>query len=199
MNALAHPISNGMKAMEREAHKTSDSELLLLSLRDPSIFSKIVDRYQAPFVRKATSIIGNKEDVQDIVQEAFTKIYLNAQKFELRESAAFSSWAYKILINTCFSYYKKHKRDKSLVSYDDSLASAEARPPLEEESRMERFFLVLSKIPESAARLLRLLVVEGKDYQELAELEGITEDTLRVRVHRAKSNFKKALIQNPHL
>src|ERR1051326_7019238 len=50
------------------------------------------------------SIIRDREESQDIVQEAFTKIYLNAKKFKKQEGAQFSSWGYRILINTALSH-----------------------------------------------------------------------------------------------
>ena len=72
--------------------KQKDHELLAESLENPSVFALLVDRYEEPFMRKIISITHSKEDAQDIVQEAFVKMYLNAKKFQLRESAAFSSW-----------------------------------------------------------------------------------------------------------
>ncbi len=184
--------------VEHEDTKRSDQELLFSSIADPAVFARIVDRYQAPFIRKALTILGTDEDAQDVVQEAFVKIYLNAEKFEPRASAAFSSWAYKILLNTCYSHYKKHKRARGDVSLDETLLVGDVDEVVEE-SHLERFLAVLSKIPASAARLLYPLVVEGKSYQDLARLEGVTDSTMRVRVHRAKSSFKKALIQNQNL
>ena len=184
-----------MQARENTAQ--SDQELLFMSITDPSVFASIVDRYQGPFIKKAITILGNEEDAQDVVQEAFVKIYLNADKFERRAGATLSSWAYKILLNTCFSHYKKHKREKGNAHFDESIFAGVEEA--EEESQLERFLAVLSKIPESTSRLLHLLIVEGKSYEEVGKLEGVTDSALRVRVHRAKQAFKKTLIQNPNL
>lgn len=179
---------------EREKTGHTDYELLLMSLRDPSVFARIVERYQEPFSRKALSLLGSEEDAEDVVQEAFVKMYLNAHQFEERTGASLSSWAYKILINTCYSHHQKHKRERLNVSYDDTLALQEEE--IEQESNMERFLLTLSKIPESAARLLRSIVLEGASYRDLSAREGISDGALRVKVHRAKSLFKKALAQS---
>ncbi len=184
---------------ERENTAQSDHDLLFLSVHDPEVFGTIVDRYQEAFLRKAVTIIGNEEDAKDVVQEVFVKIYLNAGKFERRAGAVFSSWAYKILLNSCFSHYKKGKRDRGSVSFDETILSESESGAVVEESNIERFLLILSKIPENASRLLRLLVLEGKSYQELAKLEGVSDNNLRVKIHRAKTTFKKILIENPHL
>src|SRR3989338_1992934 len=88
----------------------SDEEILALSVSKPDLFSIFVNRYQEAFLRKAGQIIrNNPEIVSDIVQDTFVKIYLNADKFQIQEGASFKSWGYKILINTCFTKYKKLK------------------------------------------------------------------------------------------
>jgi len=178
--------------------RQDDHEILALSIRNPSVFSSIVDRYQEPFIRKVLGVVGSRDDAEDIVQEAFVKIYLNAKKFEKREDKAFSSWAYKILLNTCFSHLKKHKALKKAVSLDESFG-LDFEAEKEDESIKERFLIVLSKIPVSCAKILRLVVIEGKSYEDIAKIEGIKDSAVRVRIHRAKSEFKKALIENPNL
>jgi RNA polymerase sigma-70 factor (ECF subfamily) len=182
--------------MKKDLATTSDSDILSLSLKDPKIFGQIVDRYEEPFIRKAISIIKNEDDAKDIVQEAFTKIYLHAGKFERRAGASFNSWAYKILLNTCYTHYKRHKKERLNVELDEAVDYSHEEA--EEESDVERFLLVLSKIPRSCAKLLRL-IMEGKSYKDISQLEGISENTLRVKIHRAKASFKKALAQNPNL
>ena len=71
----------------------ADEELLKLSLEDPRYFSMIVDKYQDAFFRAAVRVVKQKEEAEDIVQEAFTKIYMNAPKFQKQEGASFKSWA----------------------------------------------------------------------------------------------------------
>ena len=181
--------------MERETQTLTDNEALLASLDDPSLFSIIVDRYQQAFLRKARGLTGNIDDAQDIVQEAFVKIYINADKFEEREGASFSSWAYRILINTCLTYLKKRK---ICVAYDDAL-EYEVEVEGYEEDLSERFLLVASKIPEKFSSLLRQVVIESKTYSEIAEREGLQEGAVRVNIHRAKIAFKKVLAENSHL
>src|SRR5512146_75715 len=95
---------------EDAAAEPSDEELLALSVAHPSLFALLVRKYEEPFLRKARSIVRDEEDAVDVVQEAFTKIYLNAKKFKPQEGASFSSWGYRILINTALTQYQKRKR-----------------------------------------------------------------------------------------
>src|SRR3990167_8814815 len=97
---------------ENTSHEDlSDEDILRISLKNPEVFKTLLDRYQKLFLRKASSIILSKVDAEDIVQETFTKIYLNAGKFKKQEGASFKSWGYRILINTALTHYAKRKRE----------------------------------------------------------------------------------------
>jgi RNA polymerase sigma factor (sigma-70 family) len=89
----------------------SDEEVLSASLSSPSQFSILVEKYEDAFMRKALRILHTKEESEDAVQEAFTKIYMYAPRFKTVEGASFSSWGYKILINTCLTKYQKKKKE----------------------------------------------------------------------------------------
>ncbi len=84
-----------------------DEQILLVSRAQPWIFSVLVDRYQEPFLRKAKGIVRDPRDAEEIVQDTFTKIYVYADKYESQSGAKFSSWAYRILMNTAFTRYQK--------------------------------------------------------------------------------------------
>ena len=82
------------------ANELTDEEILLRSQTQPWLFRVLVDRYESAFLRKARTIVFNPLDAEEIVQDAFTKIYVNADKYEPQTGAKFSSWAYRILMNT---------------------------------------------------------------------------------------------------
>ena len=94
----------------------SDEILLEKSFDNPHLFEKLLDRYEEAFLRKAYYILGTKEAAQDAVQDAFVKIYRNAHRFEPQPGAGFKSWGYRILVNTCFTAYKKAKGDGNFLA-----------------------------------------------------------------------------------
>lgn len=97
----------------------SDEEILTRSKREPWIFAVLLERYQDAFLRKAKNIIHNEEDAEEIVQDTFTKIYMHSDSYEPKEGAKFSSWAYRILMNTAFTRYQKRtKEGKRFVNID---------------------------------------------------------------------------------
>ena len=184
--------------MNDDYGQIADEELLLQSVSEPRAFEAIVDRYQEPFLRKVRHILGNKVEVEDIVQETFTKIYLNAKRFKKQEGATFNSWGYKILINTTFSYYKRlKKKDGETAGLDDEIwalipdVKAETRQSLELADVVSR---VLLKMPEPLARVLALHFLDDIPQREIADLEGITVAAVKTRIHRAKKEFKKLVL-----
>ncbi len=182
------------KEKEFDLEEMKDEEILALSIKHPHTFEVLIDRYEAAFMRKARSILFNEAEAEDIVQEAFTKIYINARRYEVRPGATFKSWAYRILINTAFTRYQKLKREKGARSVMDpevfeALGDFKTRD-FEKLEVSEYVFSILSKIPEHLARALKLHILEGRSQEEVAKIEGISVGAVKTRVHRAKKAFK---------
>ena len=175
----------------------SDEEILALSVTDPEVFSVLVERYEEAFIRKATRVIFNDpETVRDIVQDTFVKIYLNAGKFKIQEGASFKSWGYKILLNTCFTKYKKLKGEKVFLSdldpeIQELVPSKEAAVFQEQKLDTDYVLSLISRLPVILGRVLKLYSVEGKAQKEIAKREGISLGAVRARIHRAKKEIKK--------
>lgn len=180
-----------------EQDKRSDEEILALSVTDPDMFSVLVDRYEEAFLRKANQIITyDAEAARDIVQEAFVKIYLNAAKFKIQEGASFKSWGYKILINTCFTKYKKLKNERVFLNdldpeIQELVPSKADMDSFEQKLDTDYVLSLISKLPVILGRVLRLYSVEGKSQKDIAKLEGISLGAVRARIHRAKKEIKK--------
>jgi RNA polymerase sigma-70 factor (ECF subfamily) len=187
---------NQQQFLQETAGTLSDAELLSASRTNPAIFELLVDRYEAAFLRKARSILYSKEDAEEVVQDAFTRIYVYADRYNPQEGASFSSWGYAILIRLAFTRYQKLKKLRGRTQ--DLEPEAYERLPdesafMEDLSLRDEVLMALSRIPESAARILRLQFLEGKSQEEIATSEGASISAVKTRVHRAKKLFKEAL------
>jgi len=180
---------------KEECRLKKDEEILLTSFSYPYLFELLVEKYEAAFIRKAKSIVHNDEAAQDIVQDTFVKIYLYGRKFRPVEGAQFSSWAYKVLVNTCFVWYKKLKREKEFFTAldEDMEAVLPSDDSNEKAAYTDKDYLdsIFTRLPETFARILRLYVVEHKDYKQIAESEGVTEGAIKTRMHRARTEMRK--------
>lgn len=178
-----------------------DEEVLALSFAQPSAFGILVDRYQNDFLRAAFKVVKSKEEAEDIVQESFTKIYLNAKKFRNIEGASFRSWAYKIVFNTSFNHYKKLKRIRGAVKsvgedFYDNVADTKSSN-FEMDADMKACInYVLPHLPEHLREVLRKYYLEDKSQKQIAEEEGISTASVKMRLFRAKRLFKKVVEQN---
>jgi RNA polymerase sigma-70 factor (ECF subfamily) len=170
-------------------------ELLALSIKNPEIFALIIDKYQSLLLKKAIYILKDEDSAIDIVQDTFVKIYLNATKFSKQENASFSSWAYKILLNTCFTFCKKKKRQDHFFSrIDEELAELipdQGIPDLYTDTWKDELKVLISKLPILLKKTFSAYIFEGKSQKEIAEQEGISEGLVRARVHRAKKELQK--------
>lgn len=173
----------------------SDEELLALSVAHPGLFAILVRKYEDAFLRKAQSIIKDPHEAEDIVQEAFTKIYLNAKKFKVVEGAQFSSWAYRIVVNTSLTHYAKKKksweREAQLDEEIWALIPDKNLKQFEKKEMVDLVASVLSRMPAPMAKALSSFFIDGKTQEEIAEAEGLTVGAVKTRVHRAKAEFKK--------
>lgn len=176
------------------AGELSDEEILMRSKSEPWLFAVLLDRYQEPFMRKARGIIHNEQDAEEIVQDAFTKVYLHADSFEVRDGAKFSSWAYRILMNTAFTRYQKRiKEGQRYTALDpefeqfigirtDHSGFAEQRDAIDR---------ILVKLPGHFARVLHLHYLEHWSHQDIAEETGESVGTIKARIHRAREAFRR--------
>src|SRR3989338_2098834 len=174
----------------------SDAKLLARSRREPELFSVLVRRYEAALLRRAHKILFSPEDAEEVVQDAFTKMYLYADKYRPQEGATFSSWAYTILNRVAYTKYSARRKEGGQRAelepeHYESLPDARAEF-LEDLSVRNEVLAALAKLPETAAKILRLQFIEGKSQEEIAKSERLSIRAVKTRVHRAKKLFKQA-------
>ena len=170
-----------------------DEDILARVQAEPWLFTALLERYQNAFLRKAKSIIWNEADAEEVVQDAFTKIYMNAHRFEVRSGAKFSSWAYTILVNTALTRYQKcvkeGKRTMLLeAEYMEQLGEMRHSGFDHDKDAIER---VLARLPGHFARVLRLHYLEHWSHKDIADDSDETVGAIKARIHRAKAEFRK--------
>jgi RNA polymerase sigma-70 factor (ECF subfamily) len=180
----------------RDATTMTDAELLAASKPEPRAFEELVRRYQRQFVRKAISILRNEDDASDAVQETFVRIYMAGHRFKEQEGATFSSWAYTILINQCYTAYKKkHKRE--LISLEFVPELVEVLPDQAGIEELERSYVrdhlisLISRLPVLLRRVVELHFIDGLPQKAVAEQEGISNEVVRSRIYRAKKELQR--------
>jgi RNA polymerase sigma-70 factor, ECF subfamily len=180
----------------------TDAQILRRSKSEPELFAVLVRRYEAALLRRARTILRSPEDAEEVVQDAFTKMYLYADKYSPQEGASFSSWMYTILNRVAYTKYAVRRKEGGRMAelepeHYESLPDARAEF-LEDLSIRDEVIAALSKLPETSAKILRLQFIEGKTQEEIAASEQLSIPAVKTRVHRAKKLFKQAYDDQHH-
>jgi RNA polymerase sigma-70 factor, ECF subfamily len=184
-------------------HRSTEEAALVrrIQAQDESAFREIVERYQARVFSIIYGILRNRNDAEDIAQQVFAKIYFSIKNFDFRSSLL--TWIYKITVNECYDYLRK-KRVRKLVyesdfSADDSVRMENSEPATDQEpsidTRLAQHDLILkllSRISEEDRSLILLKEVEGYSVEELSEMTGMNENTIKVKLFRARQKLVKA-------
>jgi RNA polymerase sigma-70 factor, ECF subfamily len=191
---MSEKILSYMTPYEKAPSALSDEEILVRSRIEPWLFTFIVERYEAAFLRKLKAVLRDPRDIEEVVQDTFVKIYLNADKFEPQTGASFSSWAYKILLNTAFTRYQKAVKEGQRFTildpeFEHLVGERQSHRGFEEEAdAIER---ILVKLPGHFAHVLRLHYLERWSQEDIARAEMTRVGNIKARIHRAKIAFRK--------
>jgi RNA polymerase sigma-70 factor (ECF subfamily) len=181
------------------AQIVSDSELVRLSLEDQSNFLYIVERYRdklGSYIRRLTNV--SPDDVEDLLQEIFIKVYLNLNDFN--EDLKFSSWVYRITHNQVISSHRKLKARPEGYAIDiEEQAAANLAADLDIAADADLSLLkekvgeTLSALDEKYREVLVLKFLEEKNYQEISDIIKKPMGTVASSINKAKQEFKKEL------
>ncbi|MDZ4800241.1 MAG: sigma-70 family RNA polymerase sigma factor [Bryobacteraceae bacterium] len=184
-------------------HRGSDEALLVrrVQAKDEIAFREIVERYQSKVFSIIYGILRNHNDAEDISQQVFAKIYFSIGNFDFRSSLL--TWIYKITVNECYDYLRK-KRVRKLVyesdfSEEDTLQMENSQTAVDRQApadetlvRRDLLMKMLSKVSEEDRMLMLLKEVEGHSVEELAQMTGMNENTIKVKLFRTRQKLLKA-------
>ena len=204
LDVLSFPIAGSAARTKATVdHSKSDEALLVRRVQagDEMAFREIVERYQSKIYSIIYGILRNHNDAEDIAQQVFAKVYFSIRNFDFRSSLL--TWIYKITVNECYDYLRKKKVRKlvyeSDFSEDDALkmensdAAVEQSGPIDERlANRDLVTKLLAKIPEEDRSLLMLKEVEGHSVEELAQMTGMNENTIKVKLFRARQKLLKS-------
>ena len=168
---------------------------------EEAAFREIVERYQSKVFSIIHGIVRQRNDVEDIAQQVFAKVFLSLRSFDFRSSLI--TWIYKITVNECFDYLRKRKVRKlvyeSDLSEDEVRRVENAEPFIDRQepadtslARRDYVLKLLTRVSEEERMLLMMKEVEGYSVEELAEKTGMNENTIKVKLFRARQKLVKA-------
>jgi RNA polymerase sigma-70 factor (ECF subfamily) len=157
---------------------------------DRDAFSVLIHRYSDPLYRHAMGMTGSPDVAEDILQQSFIKAFNHLGEVRGR----FDAWLFRIVANGCKDWLKNIRRTH--VSYEEDDQPSPYSTPDEDLDRSElRTDLdgALAKLNASLREAFVMKHVEGRSYEEMADLLGTTVGALKMRVHRAREALQALL------
>ncbi|MFH1245023.1 MAG: sigma-70 family RNA polymerase sigma factor [Candidatus Omnitrophota bacterium] len=156
-------------------------------------FTMLVQKYQERVLNIVHSLNGAVSGAEDIAQEVFVKVYKNLAYFN--KKCQFSTWLYRITVNTAYNYFKREKRYTSLDNFpdiDDGTAQ-KTRDKLEAQEKQQWINKALEKLPFKFRSVVVLKDLEGLSYKDIAQTLGCRIGTVESRLFRARQMLKTTL------
>ncbi|MEZ4357370.1 MAG: sigma-70 family RNA polymerase sigma factor [Eubacteriales bacterium] len=168
---------------------------------DSEALEEVLSCYEKRVYNIAYRVMGNETDAQDAAQEALTKVYLNIGSFGFR--CAFSSWVYKLTVNTCIDLIRKNKYNtyNKSIELDSSFGneivdkSAGSNPEdfLHNLELLDNILSELYKLKVNDRIAIVLKDIQGFTYQEISEITGVSVGAVKSRLFRGRERLKKQL------
>ena len=172
---------------------------------DREAFREILDAFERPIYQTVYRLVGGRfaDEVEDICQDVFLKIYRALERFDPERGVKFSTWVYTFVKNHCFDVLKKRRlsvvhpdsltEDGDAVGYD--FPSHESHPADEALSIElgEQIAAAVARLPSDQRLVFILREYQDLDYREISEVVGCSEGTVKSRLYRAKEALRGQL------
>ena len=167
---------------------------------DSAAFNEIVTAYRKRILGTITRLIARPEDVEDVAQEVFLRLYFSLD--QLRKEEVFEPWLCRLTVNAAYDYLRKQRRRQEFRMSDlseqqvmlaDAMAGGKAEQDDQRHKKVrEAVDSLLGAVSEADRILLMLKEVEGLSLKELEKVYNVNENALKVRLFRARQRVLKA-------
>jgi RNA polymerase sigma-70 factor (ECF subfamily) len=158
---------------------------------DVEAYARLVDRHYDRCARIAVRIVGNREDAEEALQDAFLRAFNALDEYEERER--FAAWLTRIVVNQCRTVLARTRRREAVfLDVDPGALSLAAIAP-EAEDEWPDLEQALAHLPDAQREALVLRYADDLTYEEMARITGAGESALKMRVQRAFARLRALL------
>jgi RNA polymerase sigma-70 factor, ECF subfamily len=168
---------------------------------DPeSLFKGWLTEHGAAVLKVARAYTLTTEDCRDLVQEILLQVWRSLPEFKGRASAP--TWAYRVALNTALGWHKKERRrqvhQRPTLEIEDLPATVLDGPEQAVQSEIvDRLYAAIRQLPKTDAAIV-LLHLDDLSYRQIAEVLGISESNVGVKLNRAKKALGELMKEKPH-
>lgn len=151
----------------------------------------LFDRYSAKMLGVAMRYIRDKERAEDVLQDAFIKVFKNLERF--KHDGSLEGWIRRIVVNTALDQLRKNKKRQGDLELDDSFIEITTNNFTEERLQAESLMKLVQELPEGYRTVFNMFAIEGYSHKEIAKKLGVTENTSKSQYSRAKTALREIL------
>ncbi len=155
-------------------------------------FKRLFDENSKKVFNLCYGYTGDADTANDLMQETFIKVWQNLDKF--RNQSQMSTWIYRIAVNTCLSHLRSAKR-RPTEELNDHVIENHTEEYSEKTEQVAALYRAIAQLEEHE-RIIITMVLDEIPYPEIAEISGISEGNLRVRIHRIKHKLTEIYNRN---
>ena len=159
------------------------------------VFKQIFEANSKKIYHLCYGYTGDDDAANDLLQETFLKVWQNLEKF--RNQAMISTWIYRIAVNTCLTYLRSEKR-QAKDELTEQLVETYPEEFSHKNEQVSLLYKCISKLEESE-RIIITMVLDELPYPEIADISGISEGNLRVKIFRIKQKLTELYNQYERL
>ncbi|MFV0501697.1 MAG: RNA polymerase sigma factor [Bacteroidales bacterium] len=160
-------------------------------------FEDFFEQYKLKVMNLCYGMLHNRDDAEDLVQDIFVELYTSSGKF--KGNSKLSTWLYRIAVNKTINHIRKNKIKNLFLNIDDksNVFVEEERVDLtiEEREKIAELHKFIDKLPSKQKIALTLFVYDELPQKEIAEIMGVSVNSVEVLVFRAKQSIKKLMIK----
>lgn len=154
-------------------------------------FIKLIQDHEGIIYKITRAYCDNSEDQKDLYQDIVIQVWKGFESFRGESKA--STWMYRVALNTAFSFVRKEKRKGHKVPLDGVQLSYEVHDPILEE-RLKALYTKIRQLNDIDKGIM-LLLLEGKKYEEIAEVTGLRRTAVGTRISRIKVKLREQLVK----
>lgn len=173
----------------------TDEELMLaVCIGEKSAYQTLVKQHLKPISHYAYHMLGSQKDTEDITQEVFLKLWINASSWK-KEEAKLTTWLHRITHNICIDYLRKQKRVQTQNTFSEESVDAITgkQNDGDNENQLSLLQKAISNLPESQRSALTLCHYQGFSNKEAAVIMNISVKALESVISRAKRTLRSQL------
>nr|WP_262891207.1 sigma-70 family RNA polymerase sigma factor [Chishuiella changwenlii] len=147
----------------------------------------MIDQHKGILHKVSKMYMDDIEDQNDLVQEIVLQLWKSYERFQSKSQ--FSTWMYRVSLNTALTYFKKEKKKSDRYTFLENLDKVDETDTLEKETQLELFYKAVHEL-NKVEKALIFLFLEGQSHKEIASNLGITEVNARVKLNRTKEKIQ---------